>query len=274
MSLPWYPFFWGDYSSKTLHLTQGQHGAYLLLLRWIYTTGKPIPAKQCYSIAQARLKQEIADTDTVLVEFFEEICGFWHNIKAEEVIAEAQEKHQKLAEAGRAGGMKRASLAQASLKPVSSNYNHIQNQKEEGSEEGSAASQAKRPRPRSRKGIPDGFPEETDLDWSRTFWLQRGRSDLCDGMTDEIAKFRDHHHQHGKSMADWPAAWRTWSRNAIKFNNGAHNGRVSRKSNHQVFFDAASAVAARIQNGAGEEAGGPREAAILLLPSRADKVAN
>jgi uncharacterized protein YdaU (DUF1376 family) len=40
--LSYYPFYWADYSSKTYNLTQGQHGAYMLLLRHIYSTGKSI----------------------------------------------------------------------------------------------------------------------------------------------------------------------------------------------------------------------------------------
>lgn len=122
--LHWFPFYWDDYSTKTMHLTQAQHGAFMLLLRWVYTTGKPIPDKQRYSIAQARLKPELDATDMVLSGFFKENGGFWHNIKAEEVMAEAAEKHRINSIKGRSGGLKRASNAQAGLKPGSSNYNN------------------------------------------------------------------------------------------------------------------------------------------------------
>lgn len=129
-TLAWYPFYWGDYSKKTMHLSQGEHGAYLLLLRWIYTTEKPIPHKARYSIAQARLDHERADTDSVLTQFFERDGASWLNKKAYEIISEAKSKHAKFVEAGRLGGKQRSSNAQAtlqaSLEPRSSNHNHTQ----------------------------------------------------------------------------------------------------------------------------------------------------
>lgn len=133
-ALHWFPFYWTDYSSKTMHLSQGQHGAYMLLLRWIYTTNTPVPDKQRYSIAQARLKQEITNVDSVLAQFFVQTDGEWHNLKADEVIAGASERREKIVLAGRAGGLKRSSNAKATLKPSPSNYNHNhkdKNQKEE-----------------------------------------------------------------------------------------------------------------------------------------------
>lgn len=36
----------------------------------------------------------------------------------------------------------------------------------------------------------------------------------------EVEKFRDYHLMHGNTMASWPAAWRTWVRNAGKFSEG------------------------------------------------------
>lgn len=33
----------------------------------------------------------------------------------------------------------------------------------------------------------------------------------------ETAQFRDHHQAKGSTMSDWPAAWRTWMRNAQKW---------------------------------------------------------
>lgn len=36
--------------------------------------------------------------------------------------------------------------------------------------------------------------------------------------------FRDHHRAKGNLMADWPAAWRTWVRNEIKFQRNSNGG--------------------------------------------------
>lgn len=110
---PWYPFYWSDYSGKTMHLSQGQHGAYMLFLRWIYTSGKPIPDKHRLSIAQARLDVERNDAESVLHEFFVKRGDFWHNDRAKEVMKDAENRHSKLVEAGRLGGKHRSSIAQA-----------------------------------------------------------------------------------------------------------------------------------------------------------------
>lgn len=119
-SRPWYPFFWSDYSGKTLHLSMAQHGAYILLLRWVYTTGTPVPHKRRFSIAQARLDSERSDVEAMLAEFFVRKGEGWHNLKAEEVMKDAEKRHQKLVEAGRAGGKARSSDAQAMFEVGSS----------------------------------------------------------------------------------------------------------------------------------------------------------
>lgn len=114
----WYPFYWSDYSGKTMHLTQGQHGAYLLFLRYIYTTEKPIPHKQRYSIARALTKQERADADAVLAEFFDKnFCDEWKNSRAFDVINAQAESYQRRAAAGKKGGTSKAKTR----KPGSSN---------------------------------------------------------------------------------------------------------------------------------------------------------
>lgn len=82
-----------------------------------------------------------------------------------------------------------------------------------------------KPKRKVRTQLPDGFPFQADLEWSNELWLKHGRVDLCHLSGDEAAKFRDHHSGKLTMSADWPASWRTWARNAIKFNNGGHNGR-------------------------------------------------
>ena len=113
MTQPWYPFLWSDYTGKTFDLTQGQHGSYFLLLRHIYTTGTPVPGKQCYSIARAVLEAECSNVDFVLARYFKKDGDNWRNLRAEEVMQEADEAHQRKVEAGRKGGKKKSSNARA-----------------------------------------------------------------------------------------------------------------------------------------------------------------
>lgn len=122
--LHWFPFYWGKYSNKTMHLTQAQHGAYILFLHWIYTTEKPIPHKQRFSIARASLDLERSDASFVLEQFFVRRGQFWHNETAEKVIVESKEKHERRARAGQIGGLKKASNAIAMPEHCSTNYTH------------------------------------------------------------------------------------------------------------------------------------------------------
>jgi uncharacterized protein YdaU (DUF1376 family) len=105
MTLPYYPFYWGDYSAKTFNLTTHQHGVYMLLLRHIYCTGERIPVKHRLSIAKARLPEEGADVDFILETYFVRIGDEWTNERAEQVMGEQYEKHQKLVNAGKKGGI-------------------------------------------------------------------------------------------------------------------------------------------------------------------------
>lgn len=73
------------------------------------------------------------------------------------------------------------------------------------------------PKKASRRSLPDNFPDQGSQDWANNHWLAKGRADLCDSMTEEISKFRDHHTGKITMSADWPGSWRTWARNAMNF---------------------------------------------------------
>lgn len=121
MTQPWYPFYWSDYSGKTMHLSMGQHGAYMLFLRWVYTTEKAIPHKQRYSIARAMTEQEQGDADFVLSEFFTRENDEWRSKRAEAVIYETKNRHEKRVNAGKKGGLAKSSNAKEMLEQNESN---------------------------------------------------------------------------------------------------------------------------------------------------------
>ena len=116
----------------------------------------------------------------------------------------------------------------------------------------SLRSDVAKPKRKTRASLPFGFPFQEDLDWARALWLQKGRADLCSLSEEEAAKFRDHHAGKMTMSADWPASWRTWSRNTIKFNNGGRNGRDGRTA-HENF--AAGALAAATGRRSEDESG-------------------
>jgi len=103
--------------------------------------------------------------------------------------------------------------------------------------------------------LPEDFPTEPDLEYARRFWRDKGRIDLADAMNDHIREFRDHHTAKGTTSKSWPASWRTWCSNALKFNRKPINDRAGteRKSTPT---DRAIRVLADI---AGFEPGGDRE---------------
>ena len=59
---------------------------------------------------------------------------------------------------------------------------------------------------------------------AKKYWTDHGRANLLAEIENQASQFRDHHVSHGKTMADWPAAWRTWIRNAIKFSKPTPKG--------------------------------------------------
>lgn len=131
--LPYYPFWWADYSAKTFNLTQGQHGAYLLFLRHIYTEGTTVPDADRYSIARAVLEQEQANADFILNKFFIRQGDQWFHSRAFEVLEDAHKAHEKRVNAGKKGGQAKAenakqspSIARAVLEQCSSNQNQNQ----------------------------------------------------------------------------------------------------------------------------------------------------
>lgn len=90
---------------------------------------------------------------------------------------------------------------------------------------------------KSRALIPEGVPLEADRQWSLDYWLKKGRVDLCNALAEEAEKFRDHHNGKLTASADWSGSWRTWTRNAMKFSNGAHNGRSKPNGKHPTSTD-------------------------------------
>lgn len=106
----WMPFYIGDYLRDTRHLSQGQHGAYLLLLAHYYSTGKPLPIdpEANYRIALAIASEERENVDKILKEFFTKKRDGYHNKRADNVIEARNEKRSKLSEIGRKGGMAKA----------------------------------------------------------------------------------------------------------------------------------------------------------------------
>lgn len=126
MTLPFYPFYWGDYSAKTFALTMEQHGAYMLLLRHVYTEGTPVMHEQRYSIAKALLPHEQESVDFILAKYFVRKGQGWVNIKALDIMGEWQNKHQRRVNAAQKPRKQCLSNAPPMRQQWPNNHNHNQ----------------------------------------------------------------------------------------------------------------------------------------------------
>ena len=88
---------------------------------------------------------------------------------------------------------------------------------EEPSEGKSLVPKPNSARRKASKTIPENCPSNSDLEWAEKHLTDAGRSDLAGSLSDIAARFRDHHLSKGSRFADWSAAWRTWTRNEVKF---------------------------------------------------------
>lgn len=251
------PLYIGDYLADTGHLTTAEHGAYLLLLMHYWRTGKPLSAEDGVLSRIAKMPRAEWDSikgtvrDFFTVTVMDTVTVLTHS-RVEAEMEHAKGKYQsRKAASERANAAKKAAQERMANREGDRNGDRhadrdaTQSQSQSQSQDTSSfhSDVGKPERRRVRKGLPEGFPFQTDQDWAATYWLQHGRADLCSMMSEEISKFRDHHTGKLTASADWPGSWRTWARNAIKFNNGGHNGRRNdRPSAHENF--AAGALAA------------------------------
>lgn len=99
-----YPHHLGDYAKDTNGLTQGQHGAYRLLIDNYYATEKPLPndIEELYTITRATTAAEKKNTDKVLAKYFSLKADGYHKNRIDEEIA----LYQVAVETARANGKK------------------------------------------------------------------------------------------------------------------------------------------------------------------------
>lgn len=231
--LPWYAHIIEKYERSTAHLTIVQHGAYRLMLDHYYKKAAPLPAElqHLFRICRAFAEPEQQAVSSVLAEFFVLRDGGWHNDTADEELFKMAEISQKRRNAGKSGGNKTASKRQASATTLNTNLSNSSLRSE--------LEPAKRKRS-ALSSLPDHVPSQDDRSAAIVFWNLKGRQDLIE-LVDDIARgFRDHHTAHGKRMADWSAAWRTWYGNALKFNRKDNGSGSKKRSGHDNFFAAAA----------------------------------
>ena len=93
----WFPFYPMDYERDCGELSLTQHGVYFNLMRWYYSTGKPIPAQpeRIYRRIGALSAEEKTTTDYVLVEFFKSDGMVWRHPRIDEELEEIRARSKK-----------------------------------------------------------------------------------------------------------------------------------------------------------------------------------
>ena len=142
-----YPFHIGDYIAHTHHLSLLENLAYRLLLDQYYLTEKPLPEAPIIS-RLIGMREQVAEVDAVLQEFFVQTDDGWVNKRAEKEI---EFYHARLEAASRGGKASAESRAKSKLieRPLnggssglevdlsfaSSNQNHNHNQNQNQNQE-------------------------------------------------------------------------------------------------------------------------------------------
>ena len=80
MAKPWFPLYWSDLRGDTQDLSQGEFGAYVLLIGHYYQTGKPLPTNvtALYRICMAFEDTEKQNVHTILRFFIKTDEGYRH----------------------------------------------------------------------------------------------------------------------------------------------------------------------------------------------------
>lgn len=90
------PFYVGDYLRDTLALTRDQHGAYCLLLMAYWGNGGPLPNDDDALAAITKATpQEWKKLRPVMLRYFEEDDGLWHQKRADREIVSAQKRYDR-----------------------------------------------------------------------------------------------------------------------------------------------------------------------------------
>ncbi len=101
--LPWFKMSPADYLLDTMHLTQGQHGAYLLLILHYFWNGSlPTDRNKLYQLACAVDLEQREDVDMVLARYFREENGIWRHNRIERELEGIKLLRRKQSEAGKA----------------------------------------------------------------------------------------------------------------------------------------------------------------------------
>ena len=107
----WMPMYWRDYLADTRNLTTEQHGAYMLLIAFYWTTGQPLPDddEQLAIVAGVSLSRWRAALRPRVMSFFRFGVDGWRHKRIDAELLRASNICNARQANGRVGGLQKAS---------------------------------------------------------------------------------------------------------------------------------------------------------------------
>lgn len=226
-SLPWMPFYVADYLADTGHLSTTEHGAYLLLIMHYWQTGR-LPEDDASLARIARLRPEHWGKIRHQLEgFFDD---GWKHGRVDHELSKSRQTFENRSAAGKANAYKRHANGKGMANHSEVHSPSPSQLQEETKKETRPRAEKRAPK---RVALPDNFPDPELRREAHRYWLSKSRADLAGDVQGQVDQFCDHHQSRGSTMASWPAAWRTWMRNALKFTRVNGNGNARKESSHE-----------------------------------------
>jgi len=275
---PALPLWTDAYLGDTTHLTTIQHGIYLLLLFAAWRSkGCVLPDDDGLLARYAHLTtQQWARHRPTISAFFTIENGKWSNGRlSDEMVAVKRHRDQR-STAGIASALKRqhrnatvvAQPFNGRIAPYSYSLEvvvskEVSSKKDAAPEIGAAPAKQKR-----GMSLPPDFPSEKEADQARQFWGENLRPDLGPRVWEIAAAFCDHHKSRGTASKDWPASWRTWMRNALKFERNNTHGSGKPPGANDKFLAGGAALIREFEaeNGDGDSQNADPPISALLSP--------
>jgi uncharacterized protein YdaU (DUF1376 family) len=244
----WMPVYIGDYLADTMHLSTGEHGAYLLLIFSYWRIGKPLvdDDQELASICRMQAKDWKRIRERI-GRFFQIGDGVWRHKRIEQELERCQEISAKRSGAGAIGAAKRwhthsngIANAMANGEQNDANHSHSHNNS-------SLRSELSDGKPKRGSRLPEGWqPAEQSYQLGAELGLNR--SDV-DG---EVPEFGDYWRsipgQRGCKL-DWDATFNNRLREIARRRKreDGRSGRMVHRQKPNSLIAAASAVLAQIE---------------------------
>ena len=229
----WMPIYWGDYDRDTGHLNDALHGAYLMLIKHYWSTGRPLPDDDhqlwriacCDSLHVWRTKRR-----PILSKLFTISQGNWCHPRVDFELGNAKAVYAarlSRTEAARAAKAQKALATSA----VTTSVTEDVTDPVAGTQPQPQPQSQKKGRERETPDRPLGAPHFIPINgalapipktWApdegiKMFAMAKGISDQVLNLESE--RFRDHHIGKGTMMADPNALFRKWLNSRRQFEN-------------------------------------------------------